>query len=82
MAEKQTWSDFRSAGLLWLINTFLHVFGWAIVVDIDKNGEVTDCYPARVKLRGFDYKSQDEGYIKITKYMKDNANMLLNELEE
>ena len=36
---KKTWTEFREIGLLWFINTILHMFGWAIVVEVD-NGEV------------------------------------------
>jgi hypothetical protein len=39
-------------------------------------------YPARVKFRGFDEKSMSEGYIKISQYIKDNANALLKEALE
>lgn len=41
MINKKTWDEFRATGLLWLVNTILHVFGWAIVVDVDKMKVVT-----------------------------------------
>ncbi len=56
MVTKKTWKEFRESGFLWWINMILHTFGWAIVVDIDDNGEITAAYPARVKFRGFDVK--------------------------
>lgn len=49
MVTKKTWKEFRESGFLWWINMILHTFGWAIVVDIDDNGEITATYPARVK---------------------------------
>ena len=53
---KKSWDEFRDNGLLWFINTILHMFGWAIVVEVD-NGEVINAYPARVTFRGFSEES-------------------------
>ncbi len=80
MVEKKTWKEFRDTGFLWWINMILHTFGWAICVDFD-NGEVVDAYPARVKYRGFIENNNTAGYIKISKYMKENASDLLEEAE-
>lgn len=81
MVTKKTWKEFRDSGFLWWINMILHTFGWAIVVDIDDNGEITDAYPARVKFRGFGEKNNTEGYIKVSQYMKENVSDLLEEAE-
>lgn len=81
MVTKKTWKEFRESGFLWWINMILHTFGWAIVVDIDDNGEITDAYPARVKFRGFGEKNNTEGYIKVSQYMKENISDLLEEAE-
>ena len=80
MVEKKTWEEFRDTGFLWWINMILHTFGWAICVDFD-NGEVVDAYPARVKYRGFIENNNTAGYIKVSKYMKENAFDLLEEAE-
>ena len=80
MVEKKTWKEFRDAGFLWWINMILHTFGWAICIDID-NGEITDVYPSRVKYRGFIKSCNTDGYIKVSKYMKENADVLLEESE-
>ena len=79
MVNKKQWKEFRDSGFLWLINMILHTFGWAIVCDIDENGNIIDSYPARVKFRGFAEKDNTEGYMKVSKYMKDNAGELLDE---
>lgn len=79
MVTKKTWKEFRESGFLWWINMILHTFGWAIVVDIDDNGEITDTYPARVKFRGFGEKNNTEGYIKVSQYMKETVSDLLEE---
>jgi len=81
MVEKKTWQEFRNTGLLWFINTTLHLFGWALVVEIDGD-EVKNCYPARIKFRGFGEKDTDEGYKKLTGYVADNINDLVKEVEE
>jgi len=78
MVTRKTWSEFRATGLLFLINQLLHVFGWAICMDIE-NDEIKDVFPARVKYRGFDEKSQEEQHIKIATYMAENAEILKQE---
>ncbi len=81
MINKKSWKQFRDSGFLWWINMILHTFGWAIVMDMNKDGEITDVYPARVKFRGFDEKNNIEGYVKVSRYMKDNVANLLEEAE-
>jgi hypothetical protein len=83
MVEKKTWKEFGEAGLLWWINMILHTFGWAIIFEIDdRTEEITDCYPARVRFRGFDEKSNTEGYIKLSEYLKENINEIEKEARE
>jgi hypothetical protein len=81
MITKKTWEEFRSSGLLWFINKTLHIFGWAIVVEIE-NDQVKNCYPARVKFRGFTEDDETEGYQKVSKYLKDNINEIEEETRE
>jgi hypothetical protein len=82
MVTKKTWQEFRETGLFWWINMILHTFGWAIVMDIEEAGTITKVYPARVKFRGFDLKSNDLGYQKVSEYMKENADILNKEAHE
>lgn len=79
--DKKTWDDFRKTGLLWWINMILHTFGWAIVIETE-NGEVIGAYPARVKYRGFSEEDNTIGYIKLSAFMNDNAEELLEEANE
>ena len=81
MIKKKTWKEFRETGLVLIINQILHIFGWAIVYDFKENGEI-ECYPARVKFRGFDNESITNSYRKISRYMKENADILLEEAED
>ena len=62
---EKTWDEFRESGLLWFVNRLIHVFGWAIVWDVDKK----EMYPAHTKFRGFGPVSEDSGFVKITKMM-------------
>ena len=82
MIEKKTWKEFRDSGMLWWINMILHTFGWAIVVEVDENNEISDAYPARVKFRGFNEENNTEGYQKVSKYLKENSEQLYKESEE
>ena len=79
MVDRRTWSEFRDNGFLWLVNQILHVFGWAIVVEIENN-VIIDIYPARVKFRGFSEESQTRGYRNISEYLKDNVDEILSEV--
>lgn len=82
MVEKKGWKEFRDTGLLWFINSILHLFGWAIVIAINKDGEIMDAYPARVEYRGFSEKVNSEGYVKVTEYLRENVDVLLNEAQD
>lgn len=79
MIRKMSWEDFRETGLFWWINSILHTFGWALVANMSENGEITEVYPARVKFRGFGTKSTEDGFKKVSAYMKDNSNELYEE---
>lgn len=44
MITKKSWSEFRETGLLLLVNTILHAFGWAIVFGFESyDKEQDDC---------------------------------------
>ncbi len=81
MINRKTWEEFRNSGLLWWVNQQLHIFGWSIVV-VMEDDKILEVYPARVKFRGFDDNNNTQGYIKVSKYMKENADELLKEAEE
>lgn len=76
--KKRNWKEFRDSGLLWMINSILHLFGWAIVYEL-QDGRIQNVYPARVKYRGFDEKSNSEGYIKVSEYLRKNIEQLSEE---
>ena len=81
MISRKSWKEFTDSGFLWWINMILHTFGWAITYELGEDGEISEVYPARVKFRGFSEKINTEGYIKVDKYMEDNASELLKEAQ-
>nr|WP_315022911.1 hypothetical protein [uncultured Aminipila sp.] len=82
MVDKKEWEEFRKTGLLWLINQTLHLFGGAIVVEVNEDGSISNAYPARVKFRGFTEDCNTEGYIKVSEYLADNIKELVKETHE
>lgn len=82
MIARKSWGEFRTSGLLWFVNRTLHVFGWAIVFVVGEDGLVSEAYPARVKFRGFDEAVETDGFTKITRYMENNAEDLMADINE
>ena len=80
--EEKTWEEFRESWLLWFVNTILHLFGWAIVVFKNDNGEIEKVSPARVNWRGFSEESNDKGYKNVTKFLSENIEDLLKEVDQ
>jgi len=68
----KNWATFRDSGMLWYSNMNLHVFGWAIFLNVDNEGKVTDVFPKRVTFRGFKESVNDKGYKNITNFMANN----------
>ena len=81
MLKAKEWEEFRATGLMWFVNTTLHLFGWALAVDVDENNKVISAYPAKCRFRGFDEKSNDDGYKKVTKYLSANVDVLIKDLD-
>ena len=79
--KEKSWEEFRETGLLWMINAVLHLFGWAIVYQME-DGEAKKVYPARVAYRGFDEKSNTEGYARVSGYLKENIEELSEEAQQ
>lgn len=82
MVDRKTWDEFRDAGLLWWVNRALHLLGWAIVLVIEEDGTCSGVYPARVRFRGFDTKSEEEGFRKVSRFLEENAPALRAEAGE
>lgn len=81
MLDEKSWEEFQNSGLLWLVNTFLHVFGWALLVKVDDDGNFCGCAPCRTDYRGFTTEVNDEGYLKITDWLKENIDALEGDVD-
>ena len=81
MLDQKTWEEFQSTGLLWLVNTFLHTFGWTIMTQVDDDGNIIGGVPCRTDYRGFTTDINDEGYLKVTDWLKENIDMLEGDVE-
>ena len=80
--KKKSWEEFYSTGLLWFVNRILQVFGWSITVDFSlDSSEITDVYPVRNRMRGFDPKTETENYEKVARWMKEHSKELYEEAE-
>jgi len=80
MVTKKEWSEFRDTGLVLIINQILHIFGWALMFEVDiDNDEIKNVYPARVKFRGFEKESTTEAYKKLSQFILNNAKDLNEE---
>jgi hypothetical protein len=78
----KSWDEFQKTGLFWLINSVLHVFGWAIVFERE-HGEKDICnvFPARVKYRGFSEPAQSAAHGMIADYLSKNIEELKGETQ-
>ena len=80
MISRRTWNEFKKSGLLWFINTILHAFGWSIVL-IMHGHKLIEVYPARVKFRGFNEETNTKNYLKLTEWLANNSNELLDDVK-
>ena len=61
MIDKKSWQEFRDSGFLSFTNTILHLFGWAIVLELDDDQNIVDVYPARIKFKRFSRNVRTSG---------------------
>lgn len=70
--------QFRESGALWFVNQTLHLFGMALTW----NPDTDEIKPTICKFRGFGEKQVEEGYQKLSKYLKENIDKLEMETKE
>lgn len=86
--EARSWDEFRKTGLFMFVNTILHAFGWALVVEMENYKElgeeapVTKCYPARVKFRGFGEDDQTQMHQRIADYLATTSKDFPEEIKD
>lgn len=81
MIDRRTWKEFKDNKLLWWVNRTLHLFGWAIVLEQNENGDITCAYPARVTFRGFSEQSEETGFMELTAYLKNNIDSISKDVD-
>lgn len=74
-----SFDEFRSTGLLLLVNQFLHIFGFALACECDDEGRTSRIFICRVTFRGFSETSVSKAYVKVSEYLTKNAEILLKE---
>lgn len=77
------WLEFRSSGLLYLVNTGLHLVGVALVLEADQEtGEIVQAYPARIhNMRGFTRRSMWRNVRLFLLWLRSEFPRLLEELD-
>lgn len=80
--DRESSEKFKDYGLLWFTNTILHMFGWTLTYNYNEDGVLDSVNPKRVKFRGFPEKSNTRGYRRVSKYLKENIDKLLEEANE
>ena len=81
MMNRKTWKEFQDSKLLWWVNRMLHIFGWSIMFLVEKDGQISDVFPARVSFRGFDRKTEEEGFAGLTQYIKNSIDDIYSDTE-
>lgn len=81
MTNRVSWETFRKTGLLWFINRTLHLFGYAIAVEVNDEDKIIGAYPMKCKFRGFNYKAEEKGFKRVTKYFGRNWEKLLKDCD-
>jgi hypothetical protein len=66
---KIDWNEFRETGLFRFVNSFLHIFGYVIVIEVGDDGKVNSVYPAKTIWRGFPQEAMTNSYIKVAELM-------------
>jgi hypothetical protein len=69
--------EFKDSGMLWLVNTILHLFGMVITIH-PQTGEMK---PAITTFRGFNEETNTECYEKVTKYLLDNIEEIIKDFD-
>ena len=82
MLKKISNKEFQESGLLWFLNTILHVFGMAICWEYSEKDNIDQLYIAKTNYRGFSEDDNSDGYKKVSKYLEYNIPELLNAFKD
>ena len=79
--EELTWEEFKSSGLLWFVNSTLHLFGRAIVFKYTKTNKIKRVFFARCRFRGFSDKSISKQFANLTNFLSENIKELKKDIK-
>ena len=80
LLDERSWQEFQRSGLLWFVNRTLHLFGWALVFEMDGD-TVVRVYPARTRFRGFEQSMEEQGFKMLTETIAATADELLEDVQ-
>ena len=76
MLEPSSWQAFQDAGLIWWVNRGLHLFGWALVLEVNtKTHEITE-YIGRA--RSEDMQNFDQHLVDLLRANKISLETAMN----
>lgn len=79
--KESSWRSFLDSGMLWWANRILQPMGWVIVVVEDEDtNTITEVYPARTRYRGFSRDLDEEGFTRVSRWMKNTGAELLDDV--
>ena len=70
--EEIEWEELKDSGLLLFVNSFLHIFGRAIVFEFKKDKKLKRVYFARCRYRGFSPENISNSHTKLTNFLEKN----------
>jgi hypothetical protein len=80
---RTTWREFKKTKLLWLINSILQIFGWAILLQYDSDtNEICDVYPARIKHRKDSEESNIAEHENLMWYLQNNIQIFVDSFDK
>ncbi len=77
--QSQSWEAFWQTGLPTVINSICTIFGWALVAERDKDGNIVNLHPVRTNSRGLGNDDIESGLAHLSRYMAKNAPVLHEE---
>lgn len=80
MLKEVSWQEFVDAGLFWWVNRTLHLFGWALVREYPTDAPPR-VYPARCRYRGFPEDVEDDGFKRLSRHIRDNADDMVRDAD-
>lgn len=76
--SERSWAEFDDAGMLWLVNRILRLFGWELVREETNNS----VHPARSRRRAFNEADEQAGFERVTEHLGRTIDELREDVAE